>query len=82
MKKTQINRRSFLKSSAALSAATAFNIIPAHAAPKSEGSKSGSKRPPSERLNLAIIGCTNRGGSIGEWAMSKGMANCVALCDV
>lgn len=35
-----------------------------------------------DKLNLAIIGCSYRGGNIGNWALENDMTNCVALCDV
>ncbi len=35
-----------------------------------------------EKLNLAIIGCSGRGGAIGSEAIRTGLANVVALCDV
>ena len=65
-----INRRSFLKTSAAASTIPAFNILPSYGA------------DPKEKLNLAIIGCSNQGGGIGGGAIGTGMANVVALCDV
>ena len=65
-----INRRSFLKTSAVASAIPAFNILPSYGA------------DPKEKLNLAIIGCSNQGGGIGGGAIGTGMANVVALCDV
>lgn len=65
-----INRRSFLKTSAAASALSGFNILPSYGADAKE------------KLNLAIIGCSHQGGSIGNGAIGTGMANVVALCDV
>ena len=65
-----INRRSFLKTSAAASAISTFNILPSYG------------NDPKDKLNLAIIGCTARGGRIGNIAVNTGMANVVALCDV
>jgi len=67
---SNFNRRAFLQTTAAATALGGFNILPASAAPANE------------KLNLAIIGCSNRGGSIGQSAISTGMANVVALCDV
>lgn len=77
-----MGRRNFLKASAAVSAITAFNIIPAYAAPRSKNSKPNESLPPSERLNLAIIGCSAQGGNIGKTALGSCMVNCAALCDV
>jgi predicted dehydrogenase len=78
----RMNRRTFLRNTAALSAASAFNIIPAYAAPKSKDSKKNDTPPPSEKLNLAIIGCSHQGGGIGKGAAGSGLVNVVALCDV
>ena len=83
MKKTSTNRRSFIKGTAAAATAiSTFQIIPAYAAPKSKESKKNSTPPPSEKLNLAIIGCSAQGGGIGNGALGTGLVNCVALCDV
>ena len=68
--KLRINRRSFLKSSAAASAATAFHILPSFA------------QSPNEKVNLAIIGCAAQGGRIGGAAARRPEVNVVALCDV
>ena len=68
-----MKRRVFLKNSTAALAATTFNFLPGYSIGKIEEN---------DKLNLAIIGCSNRGGSIGKAAMASGMANCVALCDV
>ena len=81
-KHTGTSRRTFIKRAAALSAVPMFHIIPAHAAPRSKGSKKNSAVAPSEKLNLAIIGCSHMGGTDGKAAMSTGLVNCVALCDV
>lgn len=77
-----LRRRTFLKGSLAASAVSPFFIIPAHAAPKSDQSKKNDSVPPSEKVNLAIIGCTQQGGSIGKGAIGTGLVNVVALCDV
>lgn len=65
-----INRRLFLKTSAAASALAGFNILPSYGA------------DPQDKINLAIIGCTQQGGRIGKHAIGTKMANVVALCDV
>ena len=54
-------------------AAASFNFIPDFAA---------GNTAKNDKLNLAIIGCDNRAGKIGEWALRNNMTNCVALCDV
>ncbi len=66
------SRRSFLKNSAvALSAST---IIP---------SKVWSSNPaPSDKVNVALIGCRNMGFGILKHHLDTGIVNCVALCDV
>ncbi len=68
-----IERRSFLKKSAAVMAAASFSFIPDFAA---------GNTAKNDKINLAIIGCDNRAGKIGEWALRNNMTNCVALCDV
>lgn len=67
---TGTNRRTFLKTSTAGSLALgAFGVGPAIA------------NEQSDKLNFAIIGCSGRGGAIGNEAVKTGMANVVALCD-
>ncbi|MGY8749946.1 MAG: Gfo/Idh/MocA family protein [Pirellulales bacterium] len=68
--KPRINRRTFVKSSAALSAMAGFNILPASA------------QSPNEKLNIAFIGCANQGFSDARAALSNPNVNVVALCDV
>ena len=63
-------RRSFLKTTAAASTLPLFNILP------------GYGKEPKEKLNFAIIGCTQQGGNIGNGAIGTGMTNIVAICDV
>jgi predicted dehydrogenase len=67
---SQIKRRAFIKASAAASAMASFNVLPSYGA------------EPKDKVNLAIIGCTNQGGVIGNGAVGTGMVNVVALCDV
>ncbi len=70
---TQTSRRTFL--SAAAASAWSFTIIPRHVL----GGQGHT--PPSERLNVAGIGCGGMGG--GDIAtIAKLGANFVALCDV
>jgi predicted dehydrogenase len=68
--KPHINRRSFVKSGAALSAMAGFNILPASA------------QSPNEKFNIAFIGCANQGFSDARAALSNPNVNVVALCDV
>jgi predicted dehydrogenase len=68
---SNMNRRSFLKHSAAASTAAAF--IPNYAV---------GETAQNDKLNLAVIGCANRGGTIGSEAINNSMTTCVALCDV
>ena len=63
-------RRSFLKTTATASTLPLFNILP------------GYGKEPKEKLNFAIIGCTQQGGNIGNGAIGTGMTNIVAICDV
>ena len=64
----RVSRRSFIKASAATSA---FTILP-----------SWGQTPPSEKINLAIVGIGAQGGSIGNTFHNTGLVNVVALCDV
>jgi hypothetical protein len=83
-KKTQSSsnsmaRRTFLKGSAVAVAGVAF--VPSHVVAKSKNSKEKGAAP-SDKVNLAIVGCAARGGSIGNWHASTGLCNVTALCDV
>ncbi|WP_404307942.1 Gfo/Idh/MocA family oxidoreductase [Neorhodopirellula lusitana] len=69
-KTKESNRRSFLKAAAMTSAAIGTSGI--HTANATESN---------DKVNLAIIGCSGRGGSIGSEAIKTGMVNVVALCD-
>ncbi|TWU08581.1 Gfo/Idh/MocA family protein [Stieleria varia] len=67
-----IKRRQFLAQSSAV-AVSAAAVLP----------RSGSGQDsPAEKLNLAVIGCTNQGGAIGSQAIKNSLTHCVALCDV
>ena len=66
-----LNRRELLKHSVVASAATA--LLPSFA----RGAVS-----PNDKLNLAIVGCANRGAAIGAEAARHNLTQCVALCDV
>jgi len=68
---SRLNRRELLKRSVAVSAAaTLLPGYPSEAVAKND------------KLNLAVIGCANRGGKIGTDAVGHGLTQCVALCDV
>jgi predicted dehydrogenase len=69
MTHTTVSRRCFLAGSAA---ATAFSILPRQVLGQGQ-------RPPSEKLNLAVIGAGGRGADDIEEVKSE---NIVALCDV
>jgi predicted dehydrogenase len=72
-KKTEIPRRTFLKTAAA---APAFCIVPRYAI-------AGTKAPgPNDKLGLAVIGTSQRGGSIAQWCARDKSTHLVALCDV
>ncbi|MDR3261517.1 MAG: Gfo/Idh/MocA family oxidoreductase [Tannerella sp.] len=68
-----INRRSFIKSSAALTAGMAM---------PSFVSSTPSAVPPSDTVNVALIGCRNMGwGDLSDFLLHKEV-RCLALCDV
>ncbi len=66
------SRRNFLKNSAL--AASAITIIPSQVW--------ASKTAPSDKVNVALIGCRNMGFGILKHHLDTGMVNCVTLCDV
>lgn len=68
---SRLNRRDLLKQS--LLASTAATFLPNYAS--GEVAKN-------DLLNLAVIGCANRGAAIGSGAVGHKMTQCVALCDV
>jgi predicted dehydrogenase len=68
---SNLNRRELLKHSIAVSAAA--TLLP--------GVASGAVAK-NDKLNLAVIGCANRGGTIGSSAVAHELTQCVALCDV
>lgn len=68
---TRLNRREMLKYSVAVSAAAALPL-----------GYAGKAVAANDKLNLAVIGCANRGGKIGGEAVNHGLTRCVALCDV
>jgi len=68
----ETSRRSFLKSTAALSALSAFPFICVRA----QGAAA-----PSEKVNLACCGIGNQGGNDVNALYKTGLCNIVALCD-
>ncbi len=66
------SRRSFLKKSAVAISAT--TVIPSNVW--------SSPFAPSDKINVALIGCRNMGFGILKHHLDTGMVNCVALCDV
>lgn len=68
---THLNRRELLKYS--LAASAAVTLAP---------STGFGQVAENDKLNLAVIGCANRGGAIGGEAVKHKMTQCVALCDV
>ncbi len=66
------SRRNFLKNSAL--AASAITIIPSQVW--------ASSTVPSDKVNVALIGCRNMGFGILKHHLDTGMVNCVTLCDV
>ncbi|KAF0239199.1 MAG: oxidoreductase domain-containing [Prolixibacteraceae bacterium] len=69
------SRRNFLKKSAV--AATAIGV--ATVIPEKVWS---SEFAPSDKVNVALIGCRNMGFGILKHHLDTGMVNCIALCDV
>jgi predicted dehydrogenase len=69
------SRRNFIKNSAlAASAIGAATVIPERVWSASFA--------PSDKVNVALIGCRNMGFGILKHHLDTGMANCIALCDV
>jgi predicted dehydrogenase len=69
------SRRKFIKKSAfAASAAGAASVIP--------GAVWSAVVQPSDKVNVALIGCRNMGFGILRHHLDTGLVNCVALCDV
>jgi predicted dehydrogenase len=72
------SRRSFMKQSAV---AGTFLLLPSHFVVGSKN-KVNPGLPPSERVNLALIGIGNRGNLNRIQVVNTGLTNIVALCDV
>ncbi|MGC6455269.1 MAG: Gfo/Idh/MocA family oxidoreductase [Coraliomargaritaceae bacterium] len=70
------NRRQFLKSSSTYGALT---VLPSFIA---LGNKSKEGPAPSERVNVAFIGSSNKGYRNRKAFLASGLCNTVALCDV
>ena len=70
-RKDKPSRRKFLK---------AFTV--ATAGLGSFGIQSSPAAESGDKVNLAILGCGGRGGSVGNEAVKTGLVNVVALCDV
>ncbi|MCP4374761.1 MAG: Gfo/Idh/MocA family oxidoreductase [bacterium] len=73
-----IQRRNFLKGTVA---AAAVSIVPSHVIGQTKNSAPKSPAP-SDKVNLAIVGCGARGGRIGDWHASTKLCNVTALCDI
>jgi predicted dehydrogenase len=71
----QINRRNFLKKSALTSAGIGLTA----AIPSTVWA---AKISPSDRINVALIGCRNHGFNILRNHLEYNDVNCVALCDI
>ena len=79
--KSHMNRRSFISSTAAVTAFTALGGIFAHGAAR-EGSMVGFRAAPIERVRAGFIGTGNRGmAAIARWLTLEGVQP-AALCDV
>ncbi|GAB3575693.1 Gfo/Idh/MocA family oxidoreductase [Spirosoma luteolum] len=81
---TKTSRRSFLKQSALTAAATvagSFTLVPRHVL---GGTLANGTRllAPSDKLDIAAIGCGGKGDYNIQQAYNGGTANMVALCDV
>ena len=66
------SRRNFIKNSAI--AISAASVIPSQVW--------SSPFAPSDKINVALIGCRNMGFGILKHHLDTGMVNCVAMCDV
>src|SRR3954451_1862338 len=74
--KRAMNRRQFLQSAgAATAAAVAWQIVPRHVLGRGQV-------PPSEKVNIAAIGVGGQGPSDLQQLSATGTVNIVAVCDV
>jgi predicted dehydrogenase len=78
MKKSSLNRRSFLASSAA---ASSMLFLPNITVAKSHNTKTA-KVAPSGKLNMAVIGIGGRGKNVMESLAATEQVNIVAICDI
>lgn len=70
-----INRRKFIKQTSVASAGVgALTILPS--------SVWASKVAPSDKMNVALVGCRNMGFGILKHHLSYDDVNCVAMCDI
>ena len=74
----QLNRRSFIASSAA---ASSMMFLPNLTVAQSKESKSKGVAP-SEKLNMAVIGIGGRGRQVMDSLDATGIVNIVAICDI
>jgi hypothetical protein len=75
MKMKNLNRRNFIKKSSVFSAGLgSITIIPT--------SVWAAKVAPSDKINVGIIGCRNKGFDILKNHLEYEDVNCVAMCDV
>jgi predicted dehydrogenase len=75
MKKHRVDRREFIKKTAAVSAGIgAFTVLPSRVW--------SAKVAPSDQINVALIGARSRGFGSLEDHLGFDDTNCVALCDV
>jgi predicted dehydrogenase len=80
-KKTSPNsiaRRTFLKGTLA---AAAVSVVPSHVVGRTKNSKAKGAAP-SDKINLAVVGCNNQGRNIEQAHFNTGLCNVTAICDV
>ena len=81
MNTNEMNRRSFFKKAAAVSAATALPNFWIHAAGKTSV-PTMPRVSQNDKVNIAFIGIGQQGGGIAKILYKTGLCNVVALCDV
>ena len=75
-----ISRRNFLKTAGVLTAASTLPSWFIEECNAQRRRPEAESLPPSERLNLALIGCGGQGRGVANWARNFGRV--VAVCDV
>ncbi len=70
---SELSRRTFLKTSAAITAASTG----LHAAARAQAAAAS----PNERIGVGIIGCRNQGTLLGNVMLSTGQFDVIAVCD-